>query len=58
MKEKTSTLVDLNKDFDASVARVIELKADRHVDDIPLNDEYWKALKKHVATFNPNKGVS
>ena len=39
--------IDLDKDFEASSKRLEELKADRHVDDIPLNDDYWKALKKH-----------
>ena len=32
--------------------RVVELKAGRHVDDIPLDDEYWAALKKHQLTYN------
>ena len=45
--------VDLDKDIEASVARVQELKGDRHRDDIPLSDEYWKALKKHRQAF-PN----
>jgi hypothetical protein len=44
-------LVDLNKDVNASAARLAELKGDRHVDDIPLTDDYWKALKKHQAAF-------
>lgn len=43
--------IDLNIDFDASAARLEELKANRHVDDIPITDEYWKALKKHQAAF-------
>lgn len=44
-------IIDLNKDLEASAARLEELKAGRHVDDIPLDDEYWKALKKHRKAF-------
>jgi hypothetical protein len=44
-------LIDLSKDRDASAARLEELKANRHVDDIPLDDEYWKALRKHRKAF-------
>jgi len=44
---KKLEIIDLNKDLEASAARLLELKADRHVDDIPLSDDYWKALKKH-----------
>lgn len=50
-EKRTITKVDLNKDINASGARLAELKNDRHVDDIPLNDEYWKALKKHQAAY-------
>lgn len=39
--------IDLDKDFKASGLRLLELKKGRHVDDIPLNDEYWVALKNH-----------
>ena len=39
--------VDLSKDMVASAQRITDLKAGRHVDDIPLHDEYWKALRKH-----------
>jgi hypothetical protein len=46
-EECTIEMVDLDKDFNASAARLIELKANRHVDDIPITDDYWKALKKH-----------
>lgn len=38
---------DVDKDFKQSSARLIELKANRHVDDIPIDDDYWLALKKH-----------
>jgi len=44
-------LIDLSKDLNASAARLEELKAGRHVDDIPLDDDYWKALKKHRIAF-------
>lgn len=27
--------------------QLLKLKNNRHVDDIPLNDPYWEALKKH-----------
>ena len=41
--------VDLDKNFDLSAKRVNFLKGNRHVDDIPITDEYWKSLKKHQA---------
>lgn len=50
--ERKATLVDLNKDREASAARLEELKAGRHVDDIPLTDDYWKALRKHRQAFS------
>jgi hypothetical protein len=45
-------LINLDEDFNASAKRLEELKRGRHVDDIPLNDDYWKALKKHQLAFN------
>ena len=48
-------LVDLKTDFVASAKRLAELKANRHVDDIPINDEYWKALKKHQVAHGGKK---
>lgn len=39
--------VNLDKDLKASSKRLEELKKDRKVGDIPISDEYWKALKKH-----------
>jgi len=47
--------VDLDKDFDASAARLLELKANRDVGDIPRHDDYWKALNKHRAAHNKPK---
>lgn len=58
LKDKVETLVekvDLDKDFDASAARLVELKAGRSVGDIPLQDDYWKALNKHRAAHNKPK---
>ena len=48
-------LVDLSKDFVASAQRLIELRANRDLGDIPLNDEYWKALRKHQAAHGGKK---
>lgn len=45
------SVVELDEDLIASAKRLEELKADRHVDDIPLNDEYFKAVKKHRIAF-------
>lgn len=45
-------VVDLNTDRIASATRLTQLKNNRHVDDIPLNDDYWKALRKHQVAFN------
>ena len=44
--------VDLSVDRSASAERLEQLKAGRHVDDIPLHDEYWKALRKHQTAFS------
>lgn len=44
--------IDLDKDFNASVNRLLELKKGRNESDIPLNDEYWKALNKHRQAHN------
>jgi hypothetical protein len=41
--------VDLDNNLEASIARVNELKAGRKTSDIPMNDEYWKAVQKHHA---------
>lgn len=43
------TVLDLNSNHEASWSRVEELQAGRKEENIPLNDEYWKALKKHRA---------
>ncbi len=43
--------IDLDKDFNESVKRVEELKAGRIETDIPLADQYWKALNKHRAAY-------
>jgi len=44
--------VDLDKDFEASAKRIEELRANRLEGDIPLTDEYWKALNKHRLAHN------
>lgn len=44
--------VDLNSDFNASAARLTELQAGRQLQDIPITDEYWKALRKHRTAHN------
>ena len=46
------TKIDLSKDLNASVARLEELRKGRNVSEIPINDEYWKALKNHRKHFN------
>lgn len=58
MNERTKLVkVDLDNDVNASVARLEELKRDRKVGDIPLKDEYWRALRKHRTAhqFRQNK---
>lgn len=45
-------VIDLNKDLNASVKRLEELRAGRLLGDIPHNDEYWKALRKHRMAHN------
>jgi len=47
IKEDGFVPTNLDKDFKASANKLTELKAGRDVGDIPLNDEYWIALKKH-----------
>lgn len=47
--------IDLDKDAHASGQRLLELKRNRHNDDIPLDDEYWKALKAHNKAFGVTK---
>jgi hypothetical protein len=37
----------LDTDFDKSAKRLEELKRGRDVSNIPLNDEYWVALRNH-----------
>ncbi len=39
--------VNLDKDFKMSTDRLEQLRAGRETDKIPMNDEYWKAIKKH-----------
>ena len=45
-------VIDLDKDIKVSVARMEKLKAGRIEENIPLNDEYWKALNKHRMAYN------
>lgn len=47
--------VDLNKDLDASAKRLEELRAGRDLGNIPVSDEYWKALRKHRAAHGGKK---
>lgn len=54
--EEKLTYVDLSTDFNASWARVAELQKGRNLSDIPLKDEYWKAIKKHQAAFGNRNG--
>ncbi len=42
---------DLNKDYVASRARLNELRKGRPIGEIPLQDEYWEAKKKHEAAY-------
>lgn len=46
-----STSLNKKEDFNESAKKLIELKAGRHNDDIPLSDEYWVALQKHNLTY-------
>ena len=48
-------MINLDNDLEASATRLTELKAGRNVDDIPMHDDYWKALKKHRVAHGPNK---
>ncbi len=43
---------DLNNNFEASSTRLNELRAGRDNHEIPLSDEYWKALNKHRTAHN------
>ena len=52
---RETKIINLNEDFEASVKRLDELKANRHVDDIPISDEYWRALVKHQIAHNRSK---
>lgn len=53
--KRTFKVVDLDSDLNASVARLEQLRAGRPHGSIPLNDDYWKALKKHQAAHNPKQ---
>lgn len=44
-------VLDLDTDFNASVARLVELQRGRLEVDIPLNDKYWVALNKHRQAY-------
>lgn len=50
VKEKKT---NLDEDFQASAARLEELKAGRTLGDIPMGDDYFKAVRKHMAAHNP-----
>lgn len=43
------------KQIEDAAKKVVELKKDRHVDDIPLTDEYWDALQKYNKMITENK---
>lgn len=49
------TILNLDGDMNLSSQRLEELRAGREIKEIPLNDEYWKALRKHRAAFNSLK---
>jgi hypothetical protein len=51
MPDEPFTKVDLDTDLKASVERLTKLKDGRNETDIPLSDEYWKALKKHQQAY-------
>ena len=55
MDKRTVSIINLDNDLEASAARLTELKAGRDVGNIPMHDEYWKALKKHRAAHGSNK---
>lgn len=57
MDKRNIEMIDLDADLKASTERLTELKAGRHVDDIPLSDDYWKALKKHRAAHGSSKEI-
>lgn len=48
-EKRSAVRVDLDSSREASVARLMQLKAGRNESDIPLDDQYWKALRKHMA---------
>lgn len=51
MDKREIGIVDLDKDLEASAARILELKAGRDNGDIPMHDDYWKAVRKHKLAF-------
>lgn len=44
--------LDLNKNPEASAARLEELRAGRNLGDIPMDDEYFVARNKHMTAYN------
>lgn len=50
-EKRAITLVDLNASMEESTKRLEELRAGRVEHDIPLTDEYWKALRKHRDSY-------
>ena len=51
-KKLIESKVDLDKILKASGERIEKLRAGRHVDDIPLDDEYWIELNRHQLAHN------
>ena len=47
MEEKKKPYNELDENMKKSFERVEELRKGRTLGDIPLNDEYWVALKNH-----------
>lgn len=43
------------KQIEDAAKKVTDLKKNRHVDDIPLTDEYWKAVAEYNKMITENK---
>lgn len=50
-EKRTFSKVDLDTDINASNARIAELKRGRNASDIPMHDEFWRAMKKRDLAF-------
>lgn len=54
-EKRLISTINLDKDFEASTKRLNELKAGRDLGDIPLTDDYFKAVKKHQKAHGGKK---